>query len=735
MHIKLEFELSFISDWHINAGYGADGAADAMLERGADGRPLISGATLKGLFREAVYDLACNLNAKLDEKTLKKTAEKWANDLLGAPGLDSRWRFSAATRSSRRRTEAQRLATGVRVDPRYRRAEDNKYFIRELGTAEVYQFTVEGQVGEDVWLDEVERLAAAAAYIQRLGGRRRRGSGACRIQLRNLPNVDLNAALLGHYVGSIQGKAEPLNDSLVREAIEVIRSAPAESYAHENPSRRYRLLLYTQRPVIVAQKPQSGNVYLGDNTIPGSSIRGAFAALAQPNSLQKDRYRQFVELFIGGGLHFSLLLPLVKPFEDAAAGLGVPAVPPPLGLQQVEGSEDSFTSVFHHGITKKKAFKKWKKLADGARDEVAPTFKTEPHPHVGIHPGLKRADDGDLYLYDTIPAGQTFVGEITLNQEDWESLGSLIGVAVGEDFDLYLGKGRNRGYGHCKARIEPVTEDQPPPWVHMPLEKRLDVRPAPNELLMTLASDTILLDKWGAYYRCFDQDWLEDVFGVQVIIPEENQIASQVVQTRSIESFDARSGLPRWRDLALATGSTVRLRFPVQFPDPDRLRDLERDGIGLRRSEGFGRVVFNHPAHIGDWQGFASPLSIPEGLFNPVVKSNNDETFRQNWLGLLDRAFDQKQFKDGRVLRAVARQLVEMRGQRIPEVLQTFQNLLEQAQAASERQAYKDYRSVVQVVAGLLQKLIDDDIKPRYTRPALLVLAERLHTLAQKQED
>ena len=61
MHLRLEFELTFESDWHINAGYGMPGKADAVIERDLQGQPIISGATLKGVFRDALHDLARNL--------------------------------------------------------------------------------------------------------------------------------------------------------------------------------------------------------------------------------------------------------------------------------------------------------------------------------------------------------------------------------------------------------------------------------------------------------------------------------------------------------------------------------------------------------------------------------------------------------------------------------------------------------------------------------------------------
>jgi CRISPR-associated protein Csx10 len=293
MQLKLDFTLTFESDWHINAGFGADGKADAVIERDPQDRPIISGATLKGVFRDALYDLALNLG----EDTNKVTG------ILGAPGHDSRWHFSAATAQAKGMRESM-VATGVRVDPRYRRAEDNKYFVRELGAAEVFIFSVTGTVTDDKALEEIEWLVAAAAYIERLGGRRRRGNGKCVI---SLVENDLHEEFLKSFENRHCGGTHQITNNWKK--LEVKVNAP-EIASHSNSSHRYRIILYTERPVIIAEKPEAGNVYQGQIVIPGSTMRGAFAELARPGDLQLEEYAAFKHLFVLGGLKFSHLNPV-----------------------------------------------------------------------------------------------------------------------------------------------------------------------------------------------------------------------------------------------------------------------------------------------------------------------------------------------------------------------------------------------------------------------------------------
>lgn len=613
MQLKLDFTLTFESDWHINAGFGEDGKADAVLERDPQSKPIISGTTLKGIFRDALYDLALNLGKDTNEVT----------GILGAPGHDSRWYFGAAQTKNTRESV---VTTGVRVDPRYRRAEDNKYFKRELGAADVFTFSVTGTVADDKALEEIEWLVAAAAYIERLGGRRRRGNGKCIIAL-DKPALQ-DKLLTSFEKRYFDGNTHTIDISELKvsqQAFEFVK--PKSTLTH-----RYRIILYTERPVIIAEKPEAGNVYQGQIVIPGSTLRGAFAELARPGDLQIDdpaRYDEFKRLLVLGGLKFSHLNPV-----EVSDGVGTPVAQLPMGLQQIEGTPDCcFTSVFQK-LSEHKAFSGWMRLQDGLQRA---SYHTKPHPHIRMNPDLKRASDGDLYTYEAIPAGRYYAGELYLADDAWQNVGELLRVNIGKSFELRIGKGRNRSYGQVKVVIVPMAENDPPAWIHAPLEERLKATLA-NELFITLATDTIIQDTWGRFYGRFDPDWLADELqmpDVQVVAADDERPA-QVVRTKFVESFDARSGLPRWRDKALVAGSTARLVFANgERPSTDVLKRLETEGIGLRRGEGFGRVIFNHPAHTGQWSGFAEAIAIHSDLIMPKRKPTPQARFTDAWNEIL----------------------------------------------------------------------------------------------------
>ena len=70
--------------------------------------------------------------------------------------------------------------------------------------------------------------------------------------------------------------------------------------------------------------------------------------------------------------------------------------------------------------------------------------------------------------------------------------------------------------------------------------------------------------------------------------------------------YNRRWGLPLPQGLCLAAGSVVRLRFPEEIPEELWLA-TEAQGIGERRKEGFGAIVF-----LPDAEGISGCLNAPK---------------------------------------------------------------------------------------------------------------------------
>ncbi|NJL55494.1 hypothetical protein HC928_10100 [bacterium] len=404
----------------------------------------------------------------------------------------------------------------------------------------------------------------------------------------------------------------------------------------------------------------------------------------------------------------------------------------PMGLpSQVETSQDDFTSVFQE-LSEKKAFSGWMRLQDGLQKT---SYHTEPHPHVRINPDLKRASDGDLYTYEAIPAGRYYAGELYLADDDWQNIGELLHINIDKPFELRIGKGRNRSYGQVKVVILPMSEDDPPTWIHAPLEERLKATPA-NELYITLATDTVVQDTWGRFYGRFEPEWLAyelQIPDVQVMAVDDERPV-QVVRTKSVESFDARSGLPRWRDKALVAGSTARLVFANgKRPSTNVLKRLETEGIGLRRGEGFGRVIFNHPAHTAEWSGFAEAIAIHSDLIMPKRKPTPQARFTHLWVEILnDLRVDNKckylwLAKYDAAAQSLARHLTQTLDQTPEQVLSDLKVFSE---ANGDKDSAKRYQEMTKFAHDQLHIVFTE--RRKYWRKAVILLAEALMNNREK---
>lgn len=136
------------------------------------------------------------------------------------------------------------------------------------------------------------------------------------------------------------------------------------------------------------------------------------------------------------------------------------------------------------------------------------------------------------------------------------------------------------------------------------------------------------------------------------------------VSAREVDSFNAHLKLPRWRDVAVAAGSSCKIRIGSQEMEklktpwaqqtgndaasPDatllalqwHLSKLEFEGLGLRRNEGFGMIVFNHPLYedasvLKAWR-FPLPQALQLQTLAEKAAISREPKFRKEWNGIMD---------------------------------------------------------------------------------------------------
>ncbi len=168
-----------------------------------------------------------------------------------------------------------------------------------------------------------------------------------------------------------------------------------------------------------------------------------------------------------------------------------------------------------------------------------------------------------------ICAGQEFGGYITT--ENLELAHKIVDILRGDD--IYLGGYISHGFGKCRGSAEIINEK---PYMH------LRIKEPTKSMKMLLLSDMCMVDKYG------------EPCGIDVGYLEEWLGHFKMKAASSVKNIGGRNriwgcGIPSCN--MYEKGSVFLMEFD-EAPDRNILESIQDKGLGIRRSEGFGQVVF-----------------------------------------------------------------------------------------------------------------------------------------------
>jgi CRISPR-associated protein Csx10 len=317
------------------------------------------------------------------------------------------------------------------------------------------------------------------------------------------------------------------------------------------------LTLALRQPAQIGDRPRDDFVLSTQEYLPGTVVRGAFAAawIARygPPAPGTPRRAEFVRLFEGGVRFGALLRPGTEPGSLAVAGHKYR--PDPARCQVVD--------------------------YDRARGDDPPLQCPDcgsPLEHAtgldGGRPAVNRRTSvaisesgvalrGQLFTRETISPGQGFAGTLIADDPaDLDILRDLGPVRVG---------GRRTTHGLAEVGIR----DGAPPAPQRLTETTLVVR---------LRSPGIFADSHGRPRREPGPAELTGVLGVPA------RVARRWTRWQEVGGWHLASGLPKPAELAVCAGSAFMIE--AERPVADVALDaLARRGVGLRRHEGFGDLA------------------------------------------------------------------------------------------------------------------------------------------------
>lgn len=641
--MKLTLRLSFLSDYHIGTGYG-DGRVDSTLLRDNNGFPTIRGTTLSGLLRQNIWELLqlepLKHHRRCTQSGVACDSPYCSSDdmcpicrIMGTPARGKRWHISSA-RMETRNMRHEKIISRNKVDLRTRTAEKEKLFSEEIGNKNTsFVFTINSQSSNRQIVEEAAFIMAACRMIRSLGSSRTRGKGRCTVHLVDASGNYTEEALLDIFKKRwLENRELDIPDGIVQQE-------PVEY--QQNRRRAFTVVLLTEEPLIIANRGKSGNRYHTNSYIPGFTFLGALAwsaARRHENLNSEDIYERFVGFFRRGKLKISPLYPALKIENDV-----YPSIPSPLDLLScelypayeedghgTEGFATRETEPSNCRICGEKGVKssvsplnKFLALREPPKHLENVEIPLREEIHITIDPRMKNVVIGEFFSYMVIESGQYFVG--TMELEDWPDFANLLGIN-NEDplFYLRIGKAFSRGYGKVRIRLLP-NENCENFFAGQKLAERVTDITAP--IRMTLITDAIIIDRWGRFLNTIDEKTLGTLLNLDV------KVINTYARSKIVDGFNAYLGLPKWRDIAICAGSTIGFRIGEPCDGDDLLKnleELEKKGIGIRREEGFGRVVFNHPVYNRNRGVHNSRIHLNQDI-RTEKQQNEIEMFDKYW--------------------------------------------------------------------------------------------------------
>ena len=320
--------------------------------------------------------------------------------------------------------------------------------------------------------------------------------------------------------------------------------------------------LETKSPVQITDYSHSkDNSYATRNYIPGAAIRGMVLSwMAEHNP----------ESFAA---HKTELLRESTRFSDAVPSRGRTEYLPGIMGFYAEKGKDEVVSVLNHDV----AGMKRADLGDCCTLNGACVlgWRSDTGSALRIHRNVRQEEDTELFQTRYIKENQAFEGYIFL---DDPKLASEIAAAF--EGTVWIGADRYEGFGQCTVTLLEAAKH--PSWYTYGYQ----AEDTPGSILYLLAlSPLTMLDAWG------------EPCGLNPGVLAERLHAERVDVVACSTSIQEFGGYNRtWQCAAPSVrmydrGSIFKLRVEPA-PKAQALLDMQNTGLGIRRAEGFGQVLF-----------------------------------------------------------------------------------------------------------------------------------------------
>jgi CRISPR-associated protein Csx10 len=593
-------QIKMLSDWHIGSGTGRPGNIDRLVQRDAHHLPYIPAKSLTGIWRDG-----CELMAQGLDAGQSGIWQQWVSWLFGEQQPEENKNRVIATAPLTAKLSVrsahfpkplqdafqgnvmlQSMTTfvkpGVKINPHTGSALAEHLRFEEM--------TRSGSVLDAEYCLEIDHLSleqqqiaksilvAGALMVERLGAKRRRGAGRCKISIQGL--LDENQAIAA--IEKTQGQPPSLPDF---HRLDQGGTLSLDPHPH---SGWWRIVLeVTTRSPVIIHKRTIGNHQETQDYIPGTYfVPSVLKHLG--NHLNTD---------LGNALmHGEVVITNANPLISGDRGEAVP-----FALFKLKAKTE--TTTIHQRIGEEMTTH----IADGQQlKRIEPSYvclkeknlyQMGVNPEIAVHNTIvddkQRPDSeiGGIYTYAAIPAGSTFQLEVRI--QDYlvpkNAVNPLANFLIAE-ISVQIGRTKKDDYG---IRLKQIKSEK------IAIATAIQI----ETLTIWLLSDLLLRDERlrpTIDPQIFAKQLSEQLGeGVTLTLLEKTQerlppINRMIAFARSsrIESWQTKWGLPRPSFIGLSAGTVFQFTVAGSI-DQQKLKALEISGFGERIAEGYGQLCFN----------------------------------------------------------------------------------------------------------------------------------------------
>lgn len=570
--LKIEFQ----SDWHIGSGAGIPGSVDRQVLRDSQGLPYVPGKTLTGILRDAaefVAEIRGGRHKDLVSELFGTQQGLRGEDAVIEPraakiGIGSAV-FSEKTRNYILGNDLTSalfyVQPGIKIDPSTGcTSEDHLFSVEKTRSgcvlyAEVIFFV-------ELSDDENKLLNDAVKAVRRIGGRRRRGAGLCRLSWKSESDEQKISCM-----------------------------APLTFNGNSDFPLILRFRLTNLQPLIIAGKTV-GNIIHSETEIPGHMLLSCYANKIFVQ-LGKERIQKAV---MNGEIAVSSFLPELD---------GSEALPVPLCMAEKKESKELVNRLVSEtsGKEQMKDIRTGyiKVLPDGINYYSAGIRKII-RTHNTVEDSSQRPDEttGGLFTYEALEAYQKFTGTVKIEKSLFD--------------DIMRSPEKDKILSELSCGVHKIGRSSKDEYGRVLLEfvSQVENQSESSELIkgkyiaVYLKSDLLLRDAYNGYSTKIEdvRNALSEKLGVTLEdIPanewkEINDVnisplggtRGHCIRTKRRDSWQTVWVLPRPSLVCFSEGSIFT--FCVDNPenwDKEKAKSLVINGLGERTAEGYGQILIN----------------------------------------------------------------------------------------------------------------------------------------------